>query len=182
MKPSALLAAVAWATFVILAGTAAFLSGAVRVDTEDNLQARIQREQDPVKKAKYEIRLAHLRLLRGEHGCEQDDHEVCHQSLGSYLDLVQASWNGLESSGRRAVKQPSGFKELDIALREDARGLQDSERHVPFEDRDYIESVVRQINALREKVIAALFPAGGTRSKEGKPAPPEAHFAPGRGR
>lgn len=152
------------------------------MDTEDDLQARIQREQDPVKKAKYEIRLAHLRLLRGEQGCAKDDHEVCHQSLGSYLDLVQASWNGLESSGRRAVKQPSGFKELEVALREDARELQDSERHVPFEDRDYIESVVRQIIALREKVIAALFPAAGARSKEGKPAPPEAHFAPGRGR
>lgn len=149
------------------------------MDTEAGLEARIAREQSPVKKAKYEIRLAQLKLLRGEQAAQQDDHAVTHQMLGAYLDLIHAAWKDLEASGHRALKQPSGFKELDIALREDARELQDSERHIPFEDRDYIESVVREIKALHERVLAALFPNEGSRAKEGKHAPESKTPPPG---
>jgi len=172
----------AGASLVLFLGAEGFfLRAAVRVDTEDDLKARIEREQDPVKKAKYEIRLAHLKLLRGTEGCQRDDHEVCHQFLGAYLELMQASWKDLESAGRPAVKHSAGFKELDIALREDARSLEDAERKIPIEDRDYIDSVIRDMEKLHEEVMGALFPGGGARSKAKKTAPPgEAHFAAGR--
>lgn len=182
VTPSRLGVAAAFACLVALAGAeATFVVAAPRVDNEEDLQARIEHEHDPVKKAKYEIRLARLKLLRGEQDCAKDDHEACHHSLGSYLELTQSAWKDLVSSGRRALKQPAGFKELDIALREDGRELRDSERNIPFEDRDYIDGVIRDINTLHEKVLAALFPDGATHSPESKTAPPgETHFAPGR--
>lgn len=182
VTPSRLGVAAAFACLVALAGCEGTPAlAAPRVDTEEDLQARIEHEHDPVRKAKYEIRLARLKLLRGEQDCAKDDHEACHRSLGSYMDLTQRAWNGLVSSGRRAVKQSAGFKELDIGLREDARELRDSERNIPFEDRDYIDGVIRDINALHEKVLAALFPDGAAPPPESKPAPPrEAHLVAGR--
>jgi len=171
------------AAILMLCASESFHGAGFRVDTEDELQGKIGRENDPVKKAKLKVRLARLKLIRGEDACEKDNDDLCHQMMNSYLELVRDSWKDLEASGHRASRQPSGFKELDIALREEARDMEDAEHKVPFEDRDFIESVIKEINLLHEKVITALFPSGNPRSKEKNPPPagkpsPEAKPAP----
>lgn len=154
---------------------------AFREDTENDLLPRIQREHDPVKRAKFEIRLAHLKLLRGIEACEKDDDEECHKLLNAYLDLLKSSWKDLQASGRNAVKQPAGFKELDIALREDTRSLDDGKRKMPLEDRDPADAVIQQVEKLHEEVLGVLFPSGAARPTESKPVPhAESHFAAGR--
>jgi hypothetical protein len=151
---------------------------AFRTDTEEDLLSHMQREHDPVRRAKFEVRLARLKLQRGVEACEKDDHDACSKLLSAYLELMKNSWKDMQSSGRNAVKQPSGFKELDIALREDARSLDDSSRKIPLEDRDAITPVIQQIDKLREEVFAALFPSRAAPPAENKPANPAAsHFA-----
>jgi hypothetical protein len=109
-------------------------------DSEPDLLGRLEREQNPVKKAKYQVRLGRIKLL---------------QALGR----MKGSWQTLRDSGRRAVRQPQGFKELDIALREDARRLEDLKHHVPYTDRDPVEKVAQEVERIRAEVLHALFPA-----------------------
>jgi hypothetical protein len=150
---------------------------ATHIDTEEDLLPRIQQEHDPVKKAKFEIRLARVKLLEASGSCRKDEHDICKKSLGSYLELLRSSWNDLKSSGKNAVKHPSGFRELDIALREDSRTLDDSKREIPIEDRGTFDPVIAEVNKIHDEVFAALFPDSGPRPQKKNPA--QAHFAPG---
>ena len=154
---------------------------AFREDREDDLLSRIQREHNLVKKAKYEIRLARLKLLGGAGACEKDDHDGCSKSMSAYLELMNSSWKDLNSSGRNAVKQPSGFKELDIALREDVYFLDDLRRRMPIEDAGGLDPVIHEADKIHNEVIDALFPSGNPRPRENKPAPQTPpHFVAGR--
>src|SRR3970040_2758017 len=101
-------------------------------DDEKKLLAKIEREQNPVKKAKLEIRLGRLKLLEAFAAFERGDVELSHQTLEVYLKWMDDAWTALEGSGRQASRKPQGFKELDIALREDQRLLEDFEQRVPY--------------------------------------------------
>jgi hypothetical protein len=154
---------------------------AFREDTEADLVSRIQAEHEMVKKAKLEIRLGHLKLMRAGDACQKDDHEACHKFLDAYLELIRSSWKDLQSSGRNAVKQPSGFRDLDIALREDAQTLEDLKRRMPFEDRGALDPVIEEADKIHDQVFGALFPSGVQRPKQQKPVPPaQPHGGAGR--
>ena len=172
-------AAACSAVLVIALGSLAL--HAFREDTEAELLPRIEHEHDPIRKAKYEIRLGHLKLLQGAVACQKDDHDACSKSLSAYLELMNNSWKDLKSSGRNAVKQPSGFKELDIALREDAHTLDDLKHRMPLEDRDALDPVIQEVEKIHDEDFTALFPAGAPRPGEKKPAPNTTpHFVTGR--
>lgn len=129
-----------------------------QADSEEDLLARIEREGNPVKRARYEIRLARVKLRKAIDALDQGHVEQCQQMLGAYLERMRSSWETLQRSGRRASKQPQGFKELDIALREDARLLEDLKRRIPYMDRGPVEEVARGVEQLRSEVLRALFP------------------------
>ncbi len=137
---------------------------------EDELVARIQRERNPVKKAKYEMRLGRLKLLQAIDAYDKDNFEQCQTLLAAYLERMKSSWESLQSSGRQAVPHPQGFKELDIALREDQRLLEDLKHRVPYYERGVFEKAAREIEQIRNEVLRALFPAerpGAGRNKFG---------------
>ncbi len=127
-------------------------------DTEEDLLSRIERERNPVKKAKYEIRLGRVKLFEAIDAYGKGDLERCQALLADYLNRMKSSWETLQSSGRQAVKQPQGFKELDIALREDARLLEDLAHRVPYAERGPVEKTVQEVERMRSEVLRALFP------------------------
>ena len=88
-------------------------------DTEAELLSRIARETDQVRKAKLQIRLARIKLAEAIAASERSDIEGSHKMLHAYLEQVKNAWATLQRTGRPAHKKPQGFKELDIALRED---------------------------------------------------------------
>ena len=128
---------------------------APRSGTEEELLARIQRERDPVKKARYEVRLARVKLLQAIDAYDAGDHEQCLERLGVYLERVKSAWETL----RTASRKQKGFREMDIALRQDGRLIEDLRRRVPDEDRDAVEKVGRAVEDIRTELLKALFPA-----------------------
>jgi hypothetical protein len=143
-------------------------SPARQPDTEEGLQARIERENNPVKKAKYEVRLGRLKLLNAVEAYDKGNLELFQRLLGEYVEHMKNAWQTLEASGRRAVRQPQGFKELDIALREDARTLEDLKHRVPYDEREPVEKASQEVEELRGEVLRALFPVTGTARGESK--------------
>jgi hypothetical protein len=139
-------------------------------DTEEKLGTRIQRERDPVKKAKLEIRLGRLKLLQAFEAFDHKQVEQSHELLVAYLERMEGAWKTLADSGRQASRKPQGFKELDIALREDIRLLEDFAHRVPFQVREPVEKTSKRVEELREHVLRALFPPVPVRRKE-KAAP-----------
>lgn len=130
-----------------------------RLENESDLEARIGRESNPVKKAKYQIRLSRLRLLQAIDAYNKGGLEPGQRLLDAYLEQIRQSWQTLQASERRAVKQPQGFKELDIELREDLRLLDDLAHRLSYMDRDPIEKAGREVERVRGEVLRALFPS-----------------------
>ena len=128
-------------------------------DTEQDLVARIQRETSPVKKAKYQVRLGRVKLLEAVGSYHKGNYEGGEKFLAEYLEQMKSSWATLRGSGRRPVRQPQGFKDLDIALREDSRTLEDLRHRVPYSDRDPVEKAAQEVEQLRGEVLRALFPS-----------------------
>jgi predicted nucleic acid-binding Zn-ribbon protein len=147
----------------LLLGGAVFLAGAspaLASETEEQLLARLQKEQNPVKKSKEATRLAGIKLDQAVHAYEQGNVEQGEQLVSSFLGRIKDSWQLLKSSGRNAARDPRGFRELDIELREDARRLEDLKHRVSYFDRDPLEKAEKEIEKVRAEVLQALFPAG----------------------
>ncbi len=171
---SRVFAALLFRTILVgLGATAGLASLQARQDTEEDLLARIQREQNPVKKAKYEIRLGQVKLQQAIGAYGKSDFEQGEKLLNDYLKRMNESWNTLKASGREAVRKPQGFRELDITLRENARLLVDLQHRVPYNDRSPVDHAAQEVDRIRSEVLAALFPAAqssGANGAENKPA------------
>ena len=119
---------------------------------------RIQSEQNPVKRAKDEIKLAKLRLAEVQDAYSQGNVDAGTKLLATFAEDMKASWKLLQASGRKAVKQPDGFRELEISLREDERLLQDMGRRLSYFDREPVDKVSQELERMRQEVLQALFP------------------------
>jgi len=130
-----------------------------RADSEQDLLDRIEREQNPVRRAKLEIRLGRLKMQQALEAYGQGQLEQGKSLLDGYLNRVRSCWQTLKGSGRNAVKQPQGFRELDIALREDSRTLEDMSKRVSYFDRQPMEQTMQEVDRVHEEVLHALFPS-----------------------
>ena len=152
---------------ILLAGPCAMAR-----ETEEQLLQRIQSEQNPVKKAKDEIKLASLKLTQVQDAYAQGHIEEGAKLLVTFTDTMKTSWKILQNSGRKASKQPEGFRELEIALREDVRTLQDLGRTVGYFDRAPLENAAQELEKMRGEVLHALFPGAPPRTRKGSAPPP----------
>ena len=143
---------------LLLGALAGSASPARRADSEADLLARLERELNPVKRAKLEIRLGRVKLFQAFGAFDRENVEECHELLSAYLERMKGAWATLNSSGRQAWRHSQGFRELDIALREDGRFLADLKHRVPYQDRAPVEKVARDVDELRDQVLRALFP------------------------
>jgi hypothetical protein len=152
--------------------------------SEQQLMARIESEGNPTKKAKLEIELGGLKLNQAIAAYDRDQFDAGPKLLETYWGWMKQAWDLLEKSGRDAGRKPQGFKDLDIALREHARRLNDLKQRTPYADRPNIEHTAAEIDALHTQVLAALFPGGHLKesapSEQAKPAPrPSSALRPG---
>jgi len=166
---------------LVAAGTVA---RARRELSEQELNARIAQESNPTRKAKLEIQLGELKLAQATAAYDHDQFEEGRKLLEVFRGYMKQAWDLLEKSGRDAGHKPQGFKELDIALRESARRLNDLKQRTPLADRGGIETVSAQIDTLHSEVLSALFPGGemneSSPARDAKPAQvPNSTLRPG---
>lgn len=167
-----------WIAALLICFCGAFLTATLRGgkrDNEEDLKAHIQTEHNPVKKAKLQIRLASLQLNQAETNYNQGQTEQGAALLGAYGSSMQDAWKTLRESGRNAARQPQGFKELELALREGTRRLEDLKHRISYYDRDPVDKVQQALAAEHNAVLKALFP-----TLESTPKPKSKHApAPG---
>ncbi|MGH9470061.1 MAG: hypothetical protein ACRD1N_06950, partial [Terriglobia bacterium] len=80
------------------------------------------------------------------------------KALAAFSHSMQDSWNVLESSGRNAATKPQGFMELEIALREDDRTLNDLRERISYYSRGPVDDALHRLSQLHSQVLLALFP------------------------
>lgn len=127
-------------------------------DTPQKLEARIARERNPVKKAKFEIRLGNLLLDQAEQAYDSRHIPQGQRLLANYTSEMQDAWKLLKSTGRNAAKKPDGFMQLEIALRENNRDLHALRRRVFYLYRGPIDEALKTLGQLHNTVLVDLFP------------------------
>ncbi len=163
-----------WIVALLICSCGTFLAATARGakhDNEEELKGRIQNEHNPVKKAKLQIRLGRLQLDQAETNYRQGHVEQGAALLATYAGTMQAAWETLRESGRNAARQPQGFKELELALREGTRRLEDLKHRVSYFDRDPIDKVQQNLASEHNAVLKALFPTLESPKPKHAPAP-----------
>ena len=127
-------------------------------DREKTLKERLEKADNPVKKAKIEVRLAEIKLSQAFDAYDRGKFDLCWSYMDEYLAGMNSAWKDLQDSGRDASRKPDGFKELEIGLRKSRRSLEDFETRVTYEERQEVEKVRKASEDLRSHVLNVLFP------------------------
>lgn len=120
--------------------------------------ARYQHESDPVRKAKLLAKLGdeHVELARKQ--LKEDQDVASLHTLEQYRDEVHDTVAALNGLGIDAERKPSGFKELQISLRETIRRIDDLVLTLPVDKRPFFRVVRNDLVADQNVLIDELFP------------------------
>ncbi len=149
--------------------TALLPRAALAEESEVKIEAQYQNEHDPVRKAKLLAKLGPLEVKRARDYLDMNDEEHALATLAHFRDEVRDTTGALSAAKADAEKHPSGYKELQIGLRETIRRLNDVVLALPVEERPMFESANSDLTAMQGELFDALFPTA-TEKRDNKRA------------
>jgi len=137
-------------------------------DKEEKLTAKIERENNPGKKARLQLRLAKLKLREADDAYHARDFGKGKALLRQYLGYIKDSWATLQGTDNGVRKHLRAFKDLEISLREDDRFLEDLRRRVPYPESETVKKIKEESSAVHNQVLEAIFPGDFSPRKKRK--------------
>jgi hypothetical protein len=139
-------------------------------ETRAKYEAQYQLEHDPMARAKILAKLGHYEVDQARSDLKADKDEQSLADLERYRDQVETAVQALAATGVNAEQHPSGFKELQISLRETLRHIDEMILQLPLDKRPWFQAVRSDLARSQNSLIEALFPTvGEKRSKKGDP-------------
>jgi hypothetical protein len=143
---------------------------AAEQESREKYEAQYQLEHDPVARAKILAKLGRFEVDRARSDLKADKEEQSLADLERYRDQVENAVQALSATGVNAEQHPSGFKELQISLRETIRHVDEIILQLPLDKRPWFQAVRSDLAKSQNSLIEALFPTlGEKRSKKGDP-------------
>lgn len=148
----------------LLAGALALAAFPGRSDEERAKEllkekTRLEKETDPVGRAKIGIKISDILLADVSESVRQGNIPEMEQQLTQYAAAIQDAHQALVDSGRNAARKPEGFKELEITLRKHTRTFDDLTRMLnSLQARVPLEKAKDLAVGIRDKLLKALFP------------------------
>jgi hypothetical protein len=159
--------------FLLVTGTHFCAALALRAAEQESLtkyEAQFQLERDPVAKAKILAKLGRFEIDQARADLKADKDEQSLTDLEHYRDQVETTVQALSATGVNAEQHPSGFKELQISLRETLRHIDDIIALLPYDKRPWFQAVRSDLVKSQNMLIERLFPTLGEKhSKKGDP-------------
>ncbi len=121
-------------------------------------RARYDQETDPVRKARALGKLGDDQIDEARKQIKDGDEIASLHTLEQYRDEVQHMAELLKATGVDPEKKPSGFKELQISLRETVRHIDDLILNLPVDKRPFFREVRTDLVNTQNDLIDALFP------------------------
>jgi hypothetical protein len=78
--------------------------------------------------------------------------------LEQYTTAIRSARDTIVNSDRDATRNPSGYKDLELALRQHARRLDDIGRTLSLDDRAGVEAARNVTATIRGELIKLIFP------------------------
>jgi hypothetical protein len=131
--------------------------------------ARYLSDPDPVHRARDLVKLGDSQVEFAKKQLKAGEDVASLETLQKYLDEVQKTAADLVATGNDAERKPSGFKELQISLRETIRKVDDLILTLPVDKRPFFRDIRTGLAKVQNDLIDALFPRQGGHNPK-KPA------------
>lgn len=114
--------------------------------------------KDPVERTKSYITISGF-LLDFIAGAARD-HDV--EAIGSladqYTSAIRSARDTIVGSDRDATQRPAGYKDLELALRQQSRRLDDISSSLSLDERAPITRARETVDSIQEELLRLLFP------------------------
>ena len=122
-----------------------------------NQQGKLRRHGNSVKKVKILIKMSAIDLEIVSRRVRKGLFSEADRILGRYVGAVSQAEQVLKDSKRDPQRKPGGFKHLEISLRKQLRQLADLRDLYPFDRQETIDRIIACAEAVKQRMIAALF-------------------------
>ena len=130
-------------------------------------QAKLRRQGNTVKKVKILIRMSAIDLEFVSRRVRRGLYSDADRMLERYAGAVARAERVLKDSKRDPQRKPGGFKHLEISLRKQLRQLTDLRDRYPFDRQQAIDGAIACAEAVKQRMIAALFGPDNTGRSNG---------------
>lgn len=130
-------------------------------------QAKLRRQGNSVKKVKILIRMSAMDLEFVSRRVRRGLYSEADRILERYAGTVGRAEQVLKDSKRDPQRKPGGFKHLEISLRKQLRQLADLRDRYPFDRQQVIDGTIACAEAVKQRMIAALFGPDNTGRSNG---------------
>lgn len=126
-----------------------------RLDEEKNDLARTN---DPVDRTRIQIRISDLMISFMIDAIQAGNPGLIPDLTVEYQDAIVDAQKTMMNSGRDPTRNVAGFRDLEIALRQQIRQLTDIGNSLTLAQRQPIDEVVVEATEIRNELLDALFP------------------------
>ena len=144
-----------WAAVLVVALVAGSL---LAQDRTAELRSRFEKEADPVRKAHLVGQLADAEFRDMHAKIDAGDLAAAAEIAVRVRDEAEASKKALDAKSRDAEAHPDGYKQLEIAVRESVRRLDDIMVSLAKDDQAPFAEVRKKLDELDRQMIHQLFP------------------------
>lgn len=130
-------------------------------------QAKLRRQGNTVKKVKILIRMSAIDLEMVSRRVRRGLLSEADRILVRYSATVGRAEQVLKDSKRDPQRKPAGFKHLEISLRKQLRQLDDLRALYPFDRQQVIDGAIACAEAVKQRMIGALFGPDNTGRSNG---------------
>ena len=121
-------------------------------------RAALESTTNPVQRTRIQIRISDLLISFVGDAVDAGDVELMDEYVGEYRATILDARDTMKNSGRNAVNDASGYRELEIALRQHIRQVDDIGAQLNFDRRQPLDQLINEISEIREEMLALLFP------------------------
>ncbi|HEV3254578.1 MAG TPA: hypothetical protein VG033_09235 [Candidatus Acidoferrales bacterium] len=123
-----------------------------------NRLAPVERERDPVRRAKLLAKLSYGEFSEFRRQAEAANYSEAQRILEGYRDAVLSTEKALAASHINAERNPAGFKELQISLRRGLRQIGETMVTLTPDEREPFEAIRKELERADKELIHQLFP------------------------
>ena len=134
---------------------------AERLATE---RGRILELTNAVPKTRSYIVISEILLDFAASAMAADDFEAVKGLLDQYGTTVAAARDTMWDSDRDPLRDPEGYRDLELSLRGQIRRLEDLSRSQIVDQREPFDAALQRATAAREDMLKKLFPQGSPQS------------------
>jgi hypothetical protein len=127
----------------------------IRLDRE---QTDLAGETNPVERTRIQIRISDLMISFMGDAVTDGDVDLVASRAREYRSAIIDARNTMMASGRDPTRSVAGYRDLEIALRQQIRQLDDIGARLALASREPIDMLIVEMTEIRNELLHALFP------------------------